>query len=162
MKIKSQTLIRYIAFCLIFFGCILFSGCKNTCDDPLSGFSSLSGNWSTYQGVEFSENWKSIGKNSMKGLGFSLLGKDTLFSENLKVINRNDSVFYRVETKSHRKPIDFLLKESSCHRWQFVNEDNNFPQLITYLLKNDTLLEVKISNLRNTREQYFILKRNID
>lgn len=117
----------------------------------------LEGNWSSYEGVLFNENWRISSNTLMDGEGFSLNGSDTVFYERLQLSKIGDSIYYRVYLTGGN--VDFLLVEASGNRWLFVNPQNEFPKKIDYKLMNDSILNVVISDMEVNRKQKFFLKR---
>lgn len=117
----------------------------------------LTGEWESYDGVLFNENWKQINNKLLLGEGFSLNGSDTAFYESLQISLINDSVYYSV--LFGKKPVEFLLTKASKRKWMFVNSDNEFPNRIEYKIKNDTLLTVVISDMEVNKKQIFLLKK---
>lgn len=139
---------------------IIMSGCDCKKNTPLSGLQIIEGEWVSYDGVSFNEYWIMKSDSLMEGIGFSLSGEDTLFCESLQLFERNDSVFYRVKHTEATIIVDFFLEQYSKNSWMFINADNDFPQKIHYQLKNDTLLDITISNVSDTRKQKFFMKKS--
>ena len=117
----------------------------------------LSGNWESYEGVLFNENWSVVHDSLMEGEGFSLNVGDTVFYEKLKIHMIDDSIYYSVNIDYEQ--VDFLLIEASENSWLFVNYENEFPNKIDYKLENDTLLTVVISDMEINKKQIFYLKK---
>jgi len=120
---------------------------------------SIEGEWESYQGVSFNENWRFISDKVFDGEGFSLNGSDTSFFESLKIERVGDSIYYKVGLGDDSRGVDFLLTEASKNSWTFVNPENDFPSIIVYEIEEDTLLQVTISNIRGNKEQFFYLKK---
>lgn len=120
----------------------------------------LDGNWESYKGVKFNENWRFIDDNLFEGEGFSLNGSDTSFFESLSIVRNGDSIYYRVFFDENNDVVDFLLTDVSKHSWTFTNPENDFPSIINYQIEDDTLLLVTIANIRGNKEQFFHLRKN--
>lgn len=136
------------------FGCDMYNN-RTAFED----IRAITGKWSTYKGVKFNENWQEVEENRLEGIGFSLNGKDTVFSEKLILSKVNDTVIYSVILNDANKRVDFKLKESSKYRWLFFNEVNEYPSKIIYEIENDTLLTVITSDKNDNRKQYFYLSK---
>ena len=136
----------------------------NSCYNPsateiINDLEILVGEWESYKGVKFNENWRFVSDNLLAGEGFSLNGIDTAYFESLKIIRKGDSIYYRVLFDNQKVITDFTLTEASKTRWTFINPNNDFPSIIIYDVQKDSLLLVTISNIRGNKEQFFYLKR---
>lgn len=136
----------------------------NSCYNPtpseiISDLDALVGEWESYKGVKFNENWRSVNNNLFEGEGFSLNGSDTAFFESLEIFRDGDSIYYRVLLDNRNEITDFKLTKASKNSWKFVNPTNDFPSIIVYKLQKDSLLLVTISNIRGNKEQFFYLKK---
>jgi len=118
----------------------------------------LAGKWTAYEGAKFNETWELLNDSLMKGIGFSLNGKDTVFSENLVLSRRGDSIFYGALVGENDGFVYFTLEDAGRNHWKFTNTDHNYPNIIEYTLKNDTLLEASTSNIRGNKQIVFKLK----
>ena len=137
----------------------MFSSCyKPTAKESMQDLKLLEGKWKSYKGIAFNENWSRINENELKGEGYSLNNQDTSFYERLSIKIKNDSVYYSVFLKSG-KSTDFKLEKAKKAKWTFINPENEFPSIINYEVKNDTLLHICISNIRGNKEQFFWLKK---
>ena len=69
---------------IILFGVLSISSCYRP--SPKQAFNDLlllEGKWTTYEGSLFNESWQIINDSLVKGVGYSMVGTDTVFSENL-------------------------------------------------------------------------------
>ena len=78
------------------------------------------------------------------GKGFTLQEKDTLFVENMRLITKDNTVFFRI-TNMGELPNYFKLTQQSENSFTVENQQNSFPKKIKYTLDKDTLTTV-ISN----------------
>lgn len=144
----------------LFLVIILMNSCYNPSpSEIIKDLDALVGEWESYKGVKFNENWRFVNNNLLEGEGFSLNGSDTAFFESLKIFREGDSIYYRVLLDNRSEITDFKLTEASKNSWKFVNPDNDFPSIIIYKVQNDSLLLVTISNIRGNKEQFFYLKK---
>ncbi len=113
-------------------------GCKDK-NVELSDFSWLSGKWSGMQDeTQFSEIWKSAEGNSMSGRGIAIANNDTVFSENIRLEQRGDDLFYTVNV-SGEDGVDFKFSGYKNDSAVFENPEHDFPQRIVYFHKGDEL-----------------------
>ena len=136
----------------------------NSCYNPspseiIDDLDALVGEWESYKGVKFNENWRFVNNNLFEGEGFSLNGSDTAFFESLKIVRVGDSIYYRVLLDNRSEITDFKLTKASKYSWKFVNPENDYPSIIIYKIQEDSLLMVTISNIRGNKEQFFYLKK---
>ena len=147
---------------IIFLGIILiaFDSCYNpSASDSFSDLKKLNGKWSSAEGVVFNEHWKLENDSLMTGIGFSLKGSDTAFVEKMKLFVENDSVYFAAKTAPEKDYVRFALEEAGKNWWKFVNATHDYPNLIQYEIKEDTLLYVFIANIRGNKKVEFHLKR---
>lgn len=138
---------------------VLGSCYRPTARQAFSDLKLLEGDWTTYEGSLFNESWEVINDSLLKGIGFSLLGPDTVFSEKLLLKREGDSVYYGAMTGTNNSYVFFKLKEANYRNWVFQNPDHDYPNIITYAFGNDTLLEAITSNIRGNKKITFKLKR---
>lgn len=146
---------------LLFFLLILFvSSCYNpTTSENMNNLRKLDGNWSSYKGVKFNENWEYVNNNLIEGEGFSLNGVDTSFYESLTIERVGDSIYYKVGLEKESRTVGFLLIEASQSSWTFLNHENDFPSMIKYSIQEDGLLIITISDIGGNKKQFFYLKK---
>lgn len=95
----------------------------------------LNGTWKSVVNNEISyEIWKQENDTVMKGHGFTLFGKDTVFSEKLSLIQKGKDIFYipAVKDQNKGKAVEFKFMEFNKGEFNFVNPYHGFPQRIIY------------------------------
>ncbi len=138
----------------------LITSCYNPSpDDVMSDLLVINGNWKSYKGVKFNENWRFVNQNHFEGEGFSINSTDTTFFELLKIERKDDSIYYGISMSRHGKYINFKLTKPSKNSWEFINPDNNYPSIITLSIEDDSLLTIATSNIRKHKKQFFYLKK---
>jgi len=147
---------------IFFLGIILIPlvSCYNP--DSRESFSDLKileGKWSSKEGVLFNEQWQIANDSLMTGLGFSLKGEDTAFVEKMKIYVNGDSVYFAAKTDPKEGFVSFTLTEAGKNKWVFVNAAHDYPNIIQYEIKDDTLLNAFIANIRGNKKVEFNLKR---
>ena len=136
------------------------TSCYNpSSSDIMSDLIALDGEWESYKGVKFNENWRVLDNYHLQGEGFSLNGSDTAFFESLNIIREGDSIYYSVSFSEENSAVAFSLTEATKNTWTFINPENDFPSIIVYQIEKDSLLTVTISNIRGNKEQFFYLKK---
>lgn len=91
----------------------------------------------------FHENWVKKNDSSFMAKSFVLVGKDTVFNEDVLLEQKKDSLFYIVSVKNqnNEKPVSFYLSESSANQLVFENPKHDFPTKIVYnKVTNDSIL----------------------
>lgn len=117
------------------------------CSDPnekLDSFAKLNGTWE-YNSPEgkFVESWGLREDSIISGKSYSLWGKDTLFTEKLKIVSRIGKIYYipSVSNQNKGKEIAFELSSQKENVWIFKNPKHDFPQEIKYEFRgNDSVI----------------------
>ena len=90
------------------------------------------------------ERWEQVSTNEVRGLGVNLQGKDTTFIEKLRIIIKDDNLYYVVDAQENEKPVYFKLTQITDVGFVCENPEHDFPKKITYQL-NGNKLNAKIS-----------------
>lgn len=126
--------------------CFSCSGSKT----DLKNFDALAGDWKSVVGEDiFLESWK-MNNGRLEGEGYFLNKKDTLFGERLVVDNIYGKLVYIADVKG-QSPILFTCKNNVENLWQFENMEHDFPQIIRYELKGDSLW-VRLTGIQDSTE----------
>ena len=133
MKILSITVLTVL----------LVASCS---ENKLADFSKLKGTW-VYSSPEgkYVETWNEEKDGKIEGFSCSLYGKDTLFTEKLKIELKNGTVVYvpLLTSQNKGKEVIFKLKSKTENEWIFSNPRHDFPQEIVYTFKGkDSLVAV--------------------
>lgn len=151
---------KKLIFILSLFGTVIFVSCYHpTPKQAFEDMRILEGEWTTYEGSQFNESWKVFNDSLIKGVGFSLVGADTAFSEQLVLKRNGDSVYYGAWVGNNKGYVYFKLSEANRKQWIFINSNHDYPNIIDYKLENDTLLEATTSNIRGNKKIVFKMKR---
>ena len=119
----------------------------------------LVGDWTSTENIQFNESWIHSNDTLYTGLGFSLKKGDTLFAEQLKIYLSGDEVYYAAKVGSGSDFVSFKLEKADKEKWEFVNREHDYPNIIQYKVENDSLLEATTMNIRRKKEIVFKLKR---
>jgi hypothetical protein len=107
--------------------------------DPL--IKDLEGKWIDDQSDDstvFHEHWQLLPDGSMDGLGFVMLGKDTVFIEHLGILHTDTGTYYsaQIPAQNEGRPVYFKLHPGG-DSLSFVNPAHDFPQRIVYRKDGD-------------------------
>lgn len=90
------------------------------------------------------EVWKEDNDSTLSGRSYSInIDGDTVSSEFIKLVQRNDELVYIPTVPGQNKgiPIEFKLTFINRHKMIFENPEHDFPQMITYeYLSTDSLV----------------------
>lgn len=107
----------------------------------------------------FSEEWKTENDSVLVGESYFINGKDTLFSETIRLEQQENNLFYivTVPNQNEEKPVEFKLTSSTSDYLVFENPEHDFPKKITYKLVNKDSLYAEISG--DGKKQGFPFKK---
>lgn len=124
----------YVFLALLFFSCA-----KETTKKP----DFLLGYWVRTNDKPDQKTYE-IWSPDFTGLGFTLQKSDTIFKEVLSIIEKNDSLFLKVEGVNET-PTLFYFTEQTATSFTCENPNNEFPTKIHYALDAGNL-KAKVSN----------------
>ncbi|MES2829437.1 MAG: DUF6265 family protein [Bacteroidota bacterium] len=88
------------------------------------------------------ESWKALSAKEFNGKGLTLAGRDTLFSEQLKFVERQDGLFYVADVAVNKAPTYFKITSLGPKGFICENPQHDFPKKIEYKLLGDKLTAV--------------------
>ncbi|MDP2160700.1 MAG: DUF6265 family protein [Flavobacterium sp.] len=142
--------------------------CSISCQQNAATYAELEkanwflGKWenTTPEGT-FSEEWKTENDSLMLGKSFFIKENDTLFSETVRLVQRENDLFYivTVPNQNEAKPVAFKLTSSTADYLVFENPTHDFPKKITYKLVTKDSLYAEISG--DGKSQGFPFKKRI-
>lgn len=140
--------------------------CSISCQQNATTYAELEkanwflGRWenNTPEGT-FYEEWKVENDSVYKGESFYVKDKDTLFSESIQLIQRENNLFYivTVPDQNEAKPVAFKLTSSTPEYLVFENPEHDFPKKITYKLVTKDSLYAEVSG--DEKSQGFPFKK---
>jgi len=146
---------------VFFFFVVFLQSCYHpTPPEAFEDLKTLQGKWTSTGQTLFNEHWQLVSDTLMTGTGFSLNGKDTVFQERLKIFRTGDNIWYAVQPDPEKEYIFFRLMKSGYRHWTFENPVNDYPAIIIYLLKKDSILETRTTNIRGNKEVIFTFKKS--
>lgn len=138
---------------LIFLTC---SSCKKTenlilenTESNKTQFDWLIGNWirkNDKDSKQTFENWKKKSSTEYLGVSYTLLNKDTIWKENVKLSKSNNTWLFAVTGKEDKEPIIFKLSKVDNSSFVFENNNNEFPKLIQYKNKGNKFSAIVSGN----------------
>ena len=129
-------IILHITFLIIIFTW----DCMAQNDDNMKKLLWIVDSWVSTDGDARSyENWEKINEDLYIGGSKTVKNGDTLFSESLKLEKTSEGIFYIADVKHNPAPVRFMLTEVSETSAVFKNPDHDFPQKISYELKEGNL-----------------------
>jgi hypothetical protein len=124
---------RLLSFLLILIGFSSFSQQAPTTDfDKLRW---LEGVWirtNAKAGRTAHERWMKNGENELIGFGVNMKGTDTVFLERIKIISREDGIFYVADVPENKSAVYFRMTEISINGFMCENPEHDFPKKIVY------------------------------
>jgi hypothetical protein len=124
----------------------------------------LLGKWrgSSAQGMAV-ESWDLEGDSSYAGKSYFIVGKDTVSSESIRLVQEAGTVFYipTVKDQNNGQPVRFSMTSSTNDQLAFENPAHDFPQKISYTrVTSDSLVAVVSGKMKGKESaQEFPMKR---
>jgi hypothetical protein len=154
---------KYVFLIALFFISLAPSTAQQTNTETISNFNKLSwltGTWNrtnTKPGRTAHERWEKTGNSEMQGWGVNLKGQDTLFVEKLKLVIKDNHIYYVADVPENKQPVYFKLIEITKESFVCENPDHDFPKKIAYVLEG-TKLKATISG--NGKAIDYLFERN--
>ena len=126
----------------LFLSILVLSSCSNESLKPKKP-DFLIGNWKRLNDKPEHQTFETWNTN-FTGLGYTMKGKETTFSEQLSIITLNDTLHLKV-IGVNEKPTLFKFTNQTDTSFVCENPNNEFPKKITYL-KDGNQLKAIISN----------------
>lgn len=130
--------------------------------EKISKLSWLTGHWERLgmkDNLRGEERWVLKSDTLYEGVGITTKGNDTLFVEQLQIVCKKDDLFYVAEVSENPSPVWFEIVEIGEHYFKSENPEHDFPKMISYFLKNQSL-NVMVSGDNKEVEYYFRKKDN--
>ena len=85
------------------------------------------------------EKWKKNSDNELQGWGINLKGADTAFVEKLKLIVKDNNIYYIADVPGNKEAVYFKLTSATDHSFICENPEHDFPKIISYTADSDNL-----------------------
>ncbi len=130
---------KYLVVFLIISHC---SFGQSMADKDFDKLSWLEGTWTrtnTKPGKTAHERWwKGNGKEWI-GVGVSLKGSDTTFVEKLRIVVKDNAIYYVADVAENKGSVYFKVIEISSDGFACENPQHDFPKRITYKREGNNL-----------------------
>ena len=103
----------------------------------------LAGTWvrtNVKPGKSAHERWELSGDNEWICFGLSLQGDDTSFVERLKILTKDNQIFYVADVPGNQQPVYFVFTSLDASGFVCENPTHDFPKKIRYSLEGNRLL----------------------
>lgn len=115
----------------------------------------LVGTWQR-KGQQKFEKWALVSPTECLGVSYDMSTGSAQIDENIRLYKADKIWIYEVKNKEHEfKPVQFTWKPDPNFRMRFVNEANDYPQVIRYKINNDSTMMADISNLNGEKLMTF-------
>ncbi|HZI52259.1 MAG TPA: DUF6265 family protein [Chitinophagaceae bacterium] len=107
----------------------------------------LEGTWirtNVKPGREAHEKWQRVSSTEWLGWGISMKGNDTAFVEKLKLVIKDDNIYYVADIVENKEPVYFKFTTITDHGFVCENPQHDFPKTINYQ-KNGNGIKATIS-----------------
>jgi hypothetical protein len=124
---------------------IQYAFCQSTAAPVAKDFSKLqwlAGDWNRINpkpGQSGHERWLKISDTELKGWGITMKGTDTAFVEKLRLMVKDNLIFYVAETTDNKEPVYFTLTRLTTDSFECENPKHDFPKKISYRHKGNTI-----------------------
>ncbi len=103
------------------------------------------------------ESWSKVSSGEFLGKGITMKGTDTLFVEKLKLILKDDDIYYVSDVPENPSPVSFKITAISTNGFTCENPSHDFPKKISYQL-NGKSLKATISGDGKSIDYHFTKK----
>jgi hypothetical protein len=149
---------KRILFLTILTFCLASSYCQSQkVADDFKKLEWLGGVWTRTNaalGRSGNERWVKISGIEWQGFGTTMKGQDTVFLEKLKLIIKDDAIYYVADVPENKQPVYFKLTEISEGRFVVENPQHGFPKKIIYQKDGDKL-QATISGDNKSVDYFF-------
>ena len=115
---------------------------QSTAQTSLSKLEWLIGSWARTNakaGRSGVEVWMKTSDQEFVGKGINLRGTDTTYVEKLKLISRNNKIYYVADVPENKEPVLFEMTSQTGTNVVFENPAHDFPKKIAYNLDGSKL-----------------------
>lgn len=93
----------------------------------------------------------------LTGLGVTLRNRDTVFIEKMRIIERENNLYYVADVKENPEPVHFRFIKITETGFTCENPEHDFPKKIEYRL-DGLKLAVTISDNKKSQQFFFVRK----
>ncbi len=140
---------------------VIFSNVSFAQNQNLSSLNWLLGKWKSETVNRLTtETWYSISPTTFQGRGISISQSsgDTLFVEDLWIIEAGREIFYIAKVDENEFPVSFKLAALAQNTVIFSNPEHDYPQRISYSLSDNGELFTTVVGMKDGKEGKLELK----
>lgn len=146
------------SICLLLISCLLIMSCgtsMKTVNKKDIDLTWIVGKWKRID-KDVYEKWTKINETEYLGVSYDMSNGICDITENLKIYKMENKWFYEAKVKENEfKPVAFAWTPAPGANLRFVNEKNDFPQVITYIQNPNGNLTAKIATMDDSKKEYF-------
>lgn len=137
---------------------LLFTAVQSFAQHTLKDFEGLYGLKGTWESSRkhgmLTEQWVIINDSSMHGYSYIKNGKDSIPEEKVELVLRAGKISFIADAAGQNagKPVPFSLYKTAGGKYFFENRSHDFPQQITYELKDSNTLHASIYGPMNGKD----------
>lgn len=132
----------YLLFLLLLSQYTNFTFAQSPTGNDFSHLNWLDGTWQRTDakpGYEAFETWSLIAENVYQGIGVTLKGSDTVFVEHLKLMIKDNQIYYVATVSEEAGPVNFKIIAVNDDGFVASNPAHDFPKEIKYQLLNNKI-----------------------
>ncbi|MCC6814923.1 MAG: hypothetical protein IT267_00760 [Saprospiraceae bacterium] len=137
--------------------CILLVSCnssKNGFGPKGTNLKAMTGTWQQ-RGKQKFEKWAIVSPTETIGVAYDMTSGSTTINESMKLFKADETWIYQVKTGKDSLPVQFkLIPDKSC-KLRFVNEKNDYPNVIKYFIVSDTSMYAEITDMKGINTEKF-------
>lgn len=104
------------------------------------------------------EEWKKVNDSTLQGMGIVIVKNDTVFREDMKLVQEGNSLHYKVMVNNEPEVI-FTHNPADTISFKFVNPDHEAPSVIEYCKPHGDTLEAAIYHKNGQKMQGFKMRK---
>jgi len=137
MKKTFSILLLWLAF-----GHAMSQNVSTQTTDNFKKLKWIEGTWrrtDSKDGQSGHERWLKSTPHELRGYGVTMKGQDTLFVEKLRILIKEDNLYYVADVPENQNVVYFKLTEITNSGFVCENPDHDFPKRIAYQAENNKL-----------------------
>jgi hypothetical protein len=92
------------------------------------------------------ERWTKLSSTAWQGTGVTMRGTDTAVIEKLQLVIKDDNIYYVADIPENKTVVYFKFTAISNHGFVCENPEHDFPKMISYEHKGNTIKAVISGN----------------
>lgn len=99
--------------------------------------------------VNLCENWTLTDANTLQGNSLTMYNGKIEFTENMTITQIGDEVYYNLYIPEKDAVVPFKLLEQTGNQTIFINDQNDYPNMITYIQQANGILTTRFEGQQN-------------